>query len=91
MANKGRKNFRINGRVIDLTSRRGVAELRLEAWDKDLILDDLVGSAVTDEQGKFRIEFDQSYFQELFLDRRPDLYFKVFSGDSLIKSTEDSV
>src|SRR6185369_12050787 len=91
MAKKSGKTFRVSGRVIDLASRRGVAGLRVEAWDKDLIIDELVGSAVTDEQGTFHIKFDESYFKELFLDRRPDLYFKVFSAGALIKNTEDSV
>ncbi len=63
----------------------------MEAWDRDQIYDDLVGSAITDEEGAFRFEFDDTYFQELFLDRRPDLYFKVFRGQQLLHSTEDSV
>src|SRR5262245_10700292 len=65
--------------------------LRVEAWDKDRLYADLVGSAVADAQGAFRIEFDESYFQELFQDQRPDLFFKVFQGDALIRSTEDAV
>ena len=50
-----------------------------------------MGSAVTDESGSFQIAFDESYFQELFHDRRPDLFFRVFRGEELIKSTEDAV
>lgn len=90
MAKKANKTFRIIGRVIDHTSR-GVSGLRVEAWDKDMICNDLAGSAVTNEQGAFVIEFAESYFSELFLDRQPDLFFKVFRGEGLIKSTEDSV
>jgi hypothetical protein len=83
--------WRLFGRVTELTGFGGIAGLRVEAWDKDLIYNDLVGSAVTDKLGTFQMEFDESYFQELFLDRRPDLFFRVFEGDRLIKSTEDSV
>ncbi len=91
MAKKTKEMFRIIGRVIDHKTRQGVAGLRVEAWDKDRIFHDLVGSAVTDGQGNFVIELASSYFKELFLDRRPDLFFKLFREDELIKSTEDSV
>jgi Dyp-type peroxidase family len=83
--------FRICGRVIDRQTRYGVVGLRVEAWDKDLICNDLVGTANTNSQGTFRIEFNESYFRDLFLDRQPDLFFKVFHEDELIKSTEDLV
>jgi hypothetical protein len=85
------KKYRITARVIDRQTSSGVPELRVEAWDKDLIFDDSLSSAVTDSQGAFQFEFDESYFTELFLDRRPDLFFKVYHEDKLIKSTEDSI
>jgi hypothetical protein len=91
MADKTKKLFRITGHVINRKTREGLAGLRVEAWDKDLIFNDLVGSAVTDAAGAFLISFDESHFAELFLDRQPDLFFKVFRGETLIKSTEDSV
>ena len=55
MPYKTRKSFRISGRVIDREARHGVAELRIEAWDKGLICDDLVGSAIAGQEGSFRI------------------------------------
>jgi outer membrane protein assembly factor BamB len=85
------EKYLILGRVISRISRQGIPNLRVEAWDKDLIVDDLVASAVTDATGAFRMEFDSSYFRELFVDRQPDLFFRVFDGGKLIKSTEDSV
>lgn len=75
MAKKANKTFRITGRVIDSMTHQGVTGLRVEAWDQDRICDDLVGSAVTHEQGAFQIDFTSSYFAELFLDRQPDLFF----------------
>ena len=85
------KIFHIIGHIIARESREGLAGLQIEAWDKDLICDDFLGSAVTDDQGTFNIEFSESHFRELFLDRQPDLFFKVFYEKKLIKSTEDSV
>ena len=61
------KKFLIQGRVIDPQTRHDIANLRVEAWDKDLRLNDLVGSAVTVEQGSFQMRFNETYFRELFL------------------------
>jgi hypothetical protein len=83
--------FSIDGRVVDTMTGRGVQGLRVEAWDKARVYDDSVGSAISDEQGAFQIQIDQSYFRELFQERRPDLYFKIFREQDLVKSTEDSV
>lgn len=91
MKEENKNRYQINGRVIDVKSKRGIGGLHIEAWDKDLIFNDLVGSDKTDAAGGFRIEFSGSHFRELFFDRSPDLFFKVFSGRKLIKSTRDSV
>jgi len=85
------RTFKIIGKIVSAETKEGIKGLRVEAWDKDLIVNDLVGSTITCEGGIFRIQFDESYFKELFLDGRPDLFFKVFRGDKLIKDTKDSV
>jgi hypothetical protein len=85
------KVFRIQGSVVSLETKVGISGLRVEAWDKDLLLDDLVGSSVTDSAGHFVIQFDETYYKELFLDRSPDLFFKVYKENELLVSTEDSV
>lgn len=85
------KTFRISGRVIEQATCQGVVDLRVEAWDKELISDALLGSTVTESDGTFQISFDESHCQELFSDQQPDIYFKVYKQKELIKSTEDSV
>lgn len=83
--------FNARGRVIDKTSGSGLSGLRVEAWDKDLFVDDQIGSILTDSEGRFSLQFNESYFSELFFDREPDLFFKVYDGGELLRSTEDSV
>jgi hypothetical protein len=85
------KKFYISGRVLDRKTQHPISELCVEVWDRDQIYNDLVGSATTDAKGEFHLTFDQAYFEELFLDRHPDLFFKVFQAGTLLKSTEDSV
>lgn len=93
MANKDKKEktLKITGRLTDATTRSGGAGLRVEAWDKDLRVKEVIGSAVTDAKGSFQIEFEESHLRKLFLDRKPLLFFKVFRGDQLAASTEASV
>lgn len=83
--------FNITGRVVDRTTQKALSDLRVEAWDHDHICNDLIGTATTDQQGAFQMSFNEAYFEELFLDRHPDLFFKVFAKDRLLKSTEDSI
>ena len=82
--------FRINGHVIDETTRDGISGLRVEAWDKDLLLTTLLGSTLTGDQGAFHLEFPDSSIGQIG-GSHPDLFFKVFKGEKLLKSTEQSV
>ncbi len=85
------ETYRIIGVVVNRESGEGVPGLRVEAWDLDLLVDDLVGGAVTGSEGAFQITFDSAYFQELFLDQEPDLYFRVYLDERQVASTEEDV
>jgi hypothetical protein len=84
------KNITLGGFILN-RKKKGIANMKVEAWDKEMIVDDFVGSAVTDSKGRFVITFTRKYFNELFLDRKPDLFFKVYHKDKLVKSTEETV
>ncbi len=84
-------SFRIFGRVLNDYSRRGIPGLRVEVWDKHVKDDHLCGTAVTDYRGAYQVEFDESAYTDAPKDILPDVYLKVFSGEKLIKSTEDNL
>ncbi len=86
-----RKTYAIVTNVVDKNTKKGIGGLRVEAWDKDLILDDFIGQAVTDEEGSCILKFDERALRDAFADRHPELYFKIFRGDELIVSTESSL
>lgn len=85
----GDATYRILGRVIRSDTGDGVPGVLVKAWDADLLFDDLVGSAPTDPDGRFHMDFDERYFRELFFDRRPDLYFEVFWRGRCVFSGRD--
>ncbi|MBL1278765.1 MAG: hypothetical protein COA33_000710 [Fluviicola sp.] len=84
------KKFKISGKVINYL-KMAVTGITIEAWDKDLMFDDYLGSAITNKKGEFTIEFDDSKFKELFLDNCPDVFFKIYKNKKLIHSTEKDV
>lgn len=91
MATGDKKLIRITGRVIERKSKMAVSNLRVEAWDKDLIVKSAIGSAATDQLGSFVIEVAKGQLNDLFANRHCVLFFKVFRDGQLVTSTEASV
>jgi hypothetical protein len=83
--------YSISGIVVSSKRQQPLPGLRVEAWDKDMLIDDLLGTATTESRGFFILTFDQKYYKELVFDRKPDIYFKVYSGDRLVLDTSDKV
>src|SRR5687768_8262046 len=84
-------NHTIQGAVVSSFTGAGVRGLKVEAWDKDQRIDDLLGAATTGPDGRFEITFGDSFRDEIFEFRRPDVYFRVFQNGHLLESTEESV
>jgi len=85
------QTYHINGRIIDRNSGRGAAGLWVEAWDREFVFNEPLGSMVSDEQGLFHFEFTESYFEKYFSDQWPEIFFRVYKQAELIQSTEESV
>ena len=77
------KVFKLTGSVINKNNGCGIAEITVEAYDKDLLFDDSLGKAVTDADGKFSMEVPAEGYRHLFVEELPDLYFKLYrTGES---------
>lgn len=83
--------YTVRGTVRDQATQLGVAGLNVVAYDKDLIgKDDFLGIGVTDASGAFHISFDSSAFRFLIFDRKPDLYFVVDDGGTVLLTTKEN-
>src|SRR5438094_450327 len=84
--------FTIVGFVREAESGIGIPGLFVKAYDKDLLFDDLLGTAVTSVDGSFEIVTESSDFREFF-DVKPDLYLRIFGADrrTEIWSSEEAV
>jgi hypothetical protein len=80
-------SYQVFGRVIDRMTGAGVAALVVEAWDRDTQYHDMLGTAVTDQDGAFRIGFNPDYFGDYGGDQAPDLFFRVYRDEQLLKDT----
>lgn len=81
----------ICGRVISQRTAQPMPGICVSAVDADWIQDDTLGSALTDNAGKFRIDYAQADFTRTPLspvinreEGGPDLYFKLATADGSV-------
>ena len=77
------------GRVVDTSSSRPAAGLRVEAWNVDDGCGDLVAVARSDARGEFQITVADDYLRDLFGERRPTLFFRIFQDERLVADTHE--
>ncbi|WP_184543671.1 hypothetical protein [Mucilaginibacter sp. FT3.2] len=85
------------GVVADCETKKPIAGVKVFAYDVDLIQDDFLGSAYTDNNGKFTIVYPGANFRQTLLSpflnvewpAGPDYYFRVESSSGAILLQED--
>lgn len=80
----------ITGVVVDVHSKQPMPGVRVEAWDKDMKLSDVVGSYLTDKQGRFTISYDELRFKENPKNKWADIFFKVYDGNTIVADTRNT-
>jgi hypothetical protein len=81
-----KNKYTINGRLLDHLTLRGIEGLVVKAWDNKLIYKDVIGSATTDTDGFFTLEFEKDLIERIFTGRSTDLQFRIYHEDELIPS-----
>ena len=84
--------FKITGKVKVAETGVGLSGLLVKAYDKDILFDDLLGSAVTRVGGGFDIVSEMKDFRDFF-DVKPDIYLKVYTrdGEKEIHATKEGI
>lgn len=90
----------ICGRLLSCENETPIPNAKVTAYDADFITDDNLGSAITDAQGHFRIDYNSLTFKQTFLSpwinvetdpgpgltfkSGPDVYFKAEIGSTIL-------
>jgi hypothetical protein len=84
--------FVVRGSIRDAETDAGLSGLFVKAYDKDLLFDDLMGTAFTAQDGRFEIISGATDFRDFF-EKHPDIYLKVYAADrlSLLHTTRKGI
>jgi len=80
----------VKGRIVDRSAGKPVQGAEVEVWDKDMLIDDYLGTATTDQDGRFDVEFIWAEFKDSPFEDRPDIFLRV-RNPATGKSTKSRV
>ena len=86
------ERFVVAGSIEERETGRPLPDLIVRALDRDLVFDDKLGFAQTDENGRFEIRFDAAAFRDA-IEAKPDLYLRIYDRDGtrLIHETSEAI
>lgn len=67
----------VKGRIVNGPGGAPVRGAAVEVFDKDMLIDDYLGTATTDQDGQFEVDFTWAEFKDSVFENRPDIYLKV--------------
>lgn len=83
------EGFRIRGRILDEKDGQGLANVKIVAKDLDRKTDEVIGTAITDWEGRYSIAYRAEDFADP--DRKPEIYLEVYDDeDKLLTRTSRS-
>jgi hypothetical protein len=92
VATGDRESFTAIGTIEEAETGRPLPNLVVRAYDRDMVFDDRVGLATSDEDGRFQIRFHRRNFGDVW-ESQPDLYLCNFDppGTRELYHTRDSI
>jgi len=67
----------VKGRIVTRKGGTPVEGAEVEVYDKDMLVDDYLGTAVTDREGRFLVDFTWANYKDGVFEGRPDIFLKV--------------
>jgi hypothetical protein len=67
----------VKGRIVDKQNGAPVKGAVVEVYDKDMLLDDYLGTVTTDDDGRFEIDFTWAEYKDTVFEDRPDIFLIV--------------
>lgn len=85
------KKYKVNGYVLSEKSHKPLSGLNIEIWDKENVIDDKMGDAVSDEKGFFSISFTEENEKDNIEEGHLIIYFKIYKDEKLLFDTYNKI